>query len=474
METTSGDFVSEISSQRGKTLIVFKNYKFKEHNRKMASGETKWRCIKDKCKAFIHTLGEPRSRVITSLNENHSHEPEQENVLQRKIISSSIKRKAESDIVEKPSKIIRKELGKQDTNSMNLTTRDIYCIRKNIYYARRKFLPALPKSTLEVHDALQKMQPKTNRQEDFLLLNDSLNNVVIFSCIANLKFLSDSKILYMDGTFSYCTKYFKQLFTIHGFLNGHYIPLVFCLLKDKTQKSYEFCLSKVAELCKNVDVNLSPLEIVVDFEMSIHNAINSIWENIKISGCRFHLTQAWYRQIQKLGLTQQYRDKNSEVGKWLHYCFGLLFLNHEEVEDFYFFELYELKPQNDQLDKFSDYLLETYLTNESKFPPHIWANASADLNKTTNACESFHSHFNNSMYQTHPSIFPFVDELINVQTETYIKCNSINAPHRFKNIATKKKHDFIANKIRAYKSKTLSTLEYVKIVSYYYAHNNNI
>lgn len=38
--------------------------------------------------------------------------------------------------------------------------------------------------------------------------------------------------------------------------------------------------------------------------------------------------------------TKQCRVKNSEVGKWLHYCFGLLFLNPEEVEDFYFFELY--------------------------------------------------------------------------------------------------------------------------------------
>lgn len=80
-----------------------------------------------------------------------------------------------------------------------------------------------------------------------------------------------------------------------------------------------------------------PKEAVVDFEISIHNALTQIWTNIKITGCRFHLTQAWYRQIQKLGLTQSYKDDKSDVGKWLHYCFGLLFLEPTEVDNYFFF-----------------------------------------------------------------------------------------------------------------------------------------
>lgn len=212
--------LSEIFSQRGKLLLVYENYKFKEHNRKLASGETKWRCIKDKCKANFHTLGESKSRVITNLSVNHNHEPELINVLQRQVLSHCLKRKAESDITEKPSKMIRMELAKNDASLKNLTISDLQCARRNIYTARRKLLPALPKSLSQVHEALNELQPKTNRNEDFLIVNDLSENLVIFSCKSNIKFLCESKIIYMDGTFSYCTKYFTQMFTIHGFLTA--------------------------------------------------------------------------------------------------------------------------------------------------------------------------------------------------------------------------------------------------------------
>jgi hypothetical protein len=36
--------------------------------------------------------------------------------------------------------------------------------------------------------------------------------------------LSTSSQIYADGTFSHCTKIFKQLFTAHGYKNVHYVP----------------------------------------------------------------------------------------------------------------------------------------------------------------------------------------------------------------------------------------------------------
>jgi len=47
-----------------------------------------------------------------------------------------------------------------------------------------------------------------------------------------------TEIAYMDGTFTYCVKHFLQLFTVHGYLNGHYVLLCFCVLKDKHVSSY--------------------------------------------------------------------------------------------------------------------------------------------------------------------------------------------------------------------------------------------
>ncbi|KAE9524840.1 hypothetical protein AGLY_014890 [Aphis glycines] len=40
----------------------------------------------------------------------------------------------------------------------------------------------------------------------------------------------------------------------------------------------------------------------------------------------------------------------------------------------------------------------------SKFPPKIWACMTESLCLTTNNCESFHSHFNQQFYKSHPNI----------------------------------------------------------------------
>lgn len=71
---------------------------------------------------------------------------------------------------------------------------------------------------IEVHQTLNELNPKTCRNEDFLLYNNNTENVINFSCKSNLNFLYKSKIIYyVDGTFAYCTKYFTQLFSVHGF-----------------------------------------------------------------------------------------------------------------------------------------------------------------------------------------------------------------------------------------------------------------
>jgi len=80
------------------------------------------------------------------------------------------------------------------------------------------------------------------------------------------------------------------MFTIHGHINGHNIPLVFCLLAGKTINAYISCLKHV-EKCSVINCELKPIAVISDFEKGIHHACNFIWPNIKIYGYRFHITQ---------------------------------------------------------------------------------------------------------------------------------------------------------------------------------------
>lgn len=193
------------------------------------------------------------------------------------------------------------------------------------------------------------------------MFNDSLNNLIIFSCKENLSFLCGSETIYADGTFNYCTKFFTQLFTVHGFQNGHYIPLVFCLLKDKQSKTYELCFLTLVNLCKSVNLIFKPKAVIIDFEKAIHTAATNVWDNAQIVGCRFHLGQAWWRKIQELGLSAEYANKDSDTGKWLKYTFGLQYLDPCEVSECYVENLASIQPNDPRVTKYADYLIDTYL-----------------------------------------------------------------------------------------------------------------
>jgi hypothetical protein len=77
----------------------------------------------------------------------------------------------------------------------------------------------IPKSLEEVQQFPGEVEIKTVQYENFLCINDKL---IVFTCLSNLRFL-----VYMDGTFDCCTKYFLQLFTIFVLANDTYVPVAF-------------------------------------------------------------------------------------------------------------------------------------------------------------------------------------------------------------------------------------------------------
>lgn len=110
---------------------------------------------------------------------DHSHASDE--TLKRQQISNSCKRKALDSIVERPSKIIRKEISKY-TNEGDLIFPELKLIARNIHNARMNCYPKLPTSRKEVHETLSLPDIKTNRGELFLYDNDALNEIIIFSC----------------------------------------------------------------------------------------------------------------------------------------------------------------------------------------------------------------------------------------------------------------------------------------------------
>lgn len=183
---------------------------------------------------------------------------------------------------------MKKELETSDA-SENITQNDLRIIRNIMWRTKRNTLPPLPKSVEDTQEALDSIAVTTMKGEPFLIENDREKHIVIFGCQTNIDYLKQAGRVLMDGTFEYCCKYFTQLFTIHIEVNGHYVPVLFCLLPDKKQATYKALFEKIKRLMGDSSI----AGVMVDFEISIHKAIKQIWPAAEIFGCRFHLTQSW-------------------------------------------------------------------------------------------------------------------------------------------------------------------------------------
>lgn len=216
----------------------------------------------------------------------------------RHILNTEAKKRIIDEPSTKPLEAITKVLKMEnfENREQHINETDIDLVRNNIYHTKRKLIamPKMPKNIEEVHAIIEELKPKTHRGEDFVLVNDATSHIVVFSCASNMDFLSTCENMYVDGTFKYSPQFFKQLFTIHGLKNGHYVPLVFCLLDSKQELGYRLLFESLKEIFEENNLILTPAVIIADFELGIQKAAAKSWPRATIFGCRFHLSQSWY------------------------------------------------------------------------------------------------------------------------------------------------------------------------------------
>lgn len=103
------------------------------------------------------------------------------------------------------------------------------------------------------------------------------------------------------------------------------VPAIHILLTSKTFHLYEAVFHKIRSLAPNFD----PKTVHTDYEAGLKKAFSSVFNGITISGCHFHMAQAVFNKVKKLGLSSTYR-KNSDFKFWVH---KLMYLPHLPPED---------------------------------------------------------------------------------------------------------------------------------------------
>jgi len=79
-------------SEKGKLIFIVNKFKFSFH-KLLQNGQHRYKCTKRGCTANLKVL-ENHDIVWTSCNLEHNHDADEENKIERQIISNSLKRKA--------------------------------------------------------------------------------------------------------------------------------------------------------------------------------------------------------------------------------------------------------------------------------------------------------------------------------------------------------------------------------------------
>lgn len=451
--------MEKFTTDRGKSGIIHDGFQFRLFRN--TKTYKLWRCVKKSCKASCKT--DLDELMILENRSEHNHEEPSERQVQRQIIRQICKRKAEDEPGERPSKIILNEIGKQ--NAQDLLPNDVQTIRLAVYRQRRKTQPKLPQSREETIQSLSDFELISSQQENMIMKSDENTNIVMFSTESNLRFLNQEIDLFGDGTFQFCPKFFFQLYTILGFKNGQYVPCVFFLLPGKGRDCYESMFRILKESCSNIDINLNIELLHLDFEPAVYDAARTVWPNVIIKACQFHLGQSWFRKIQSLGLTNTYKDSESEVGKWLKSFFGLSYFDPCDIEEVFAFDILSQAPADDENAMlFADYILNTYVDRNARFPSILWADSNLCGKRTTNGCESFHKQLSMMFYQSHPNIFDFMEKLKTIQTNNYLKMRASQ------NVLYEKQDKEKLRHMKSYKEEyergEISRLQYLRKMAY--------
>jgi len=124
--------------------------------------------------------------------------------------------------------------------------------------------------------------------------------------------------------------------------------------------------------------------VITDFETSAMHAISTIFPNAQRRECPFHLGQFWWRRIQTLGMTEDYRQ---ELGYFeVVSVFGLSLLPLDEVGTAFADEIMCTIRADDRCRKFADYIVDHYIDSECDFAPDLWASTESSTESDNNQC----------------------------------------------------------------------------------------
>ncbi|XP_022161380.1 uncharacterized protein LOC111027331 [Myzus persicae] len=452
-----------IKSQKNKNLLKYNGYLYRFD--KKYKNTMYWRCTEELCKSRLNLKND---EIVKGPSE-HNHTISNLE-FEKRVCINEIKIRALSS-QDNPHQIVS-EASTLCSQAVHGALPPVSYIKRTVCRIRQ-INSSAPSNPFTITDITIPDKYSQTIDGRTFLINDIEpveSRILVFATKENLDLLSKSDHWFADGTFKSCPPLFTQVYTIHVIKHNLVIPVVFALMPDKTQSSYERLFSAI----KTHNINLNPKTIMTDFEQSSLNAFKIQFPNTEQNGCFFHQTQCVWRKIQTIsGMVDKYKA-DSEFSLQVRYLSALAFVPENDVIDAFetLCESTYYTNNEDVLEPLISYFEDTWIGRPNRrrrrnprFPISLWncfRSTISGLPRTNNYVEGWHRGFNNLLSSCHPTIWKFIEAIQKQQSLNEMKINQYIAgtvePSR------KRKRDTLTELVNDYYNR--DRLEYLRGVAY--------
>ena len=231
-------------------------------------------------------------------------------------------------------------------------------------------------------------------------------------------YLTNAQSLYIDATFSIVPKPFYQCLVVMIFEETLqiYLPILYILMTNKSQKMYRNALERIFKLSGR---RANPKTITCDFEQALLNAIRGIFPYSKIIGCFFHWKQAIRRKLISLKFANEKEIVERAMVNYSMDMLTVIPVNEISTKGFAFVndnlkDVIFRDNDSEKLQKFWNYFEKYWMSSNKMIETWNISNYQGNINvlrRTNNGLERYNLRMKKLFKSGTPSLAQFVNTM---------------------------------------------------------------